>query len=244
MILRSSSGKGRYAANEEDVYVSDSASWAAGGRRGLLYFHGDNETATYSRDFSNIGELHLVNDLADQFQVLSIDAGGTSAWGNATAMARGLDGRTNIQGTWKAKSGTVVCVGVSMGAVTALNFAKANPTLVSAVVCVIPAIDLNDIVTNNRGGLAAQINAAYGGTYSEVTNGPTSNPANYASTFATPTLLYYASDDAVLLPSTVTTFASSAKSASAYSLGALGHTQAAIDAVPRGQVISFLSQFA
>jgi len=242
MLLRSSHGSGRYAASEVDVFVANLAGWA-GGVRGVLYFHGAAASATSCRDYTNIGELHLVNAIAEAFPVLSIDAGGANAFGNSTAVARCSDGRTHLQGTRLAKAGTVLCVGSSMGALTALNYAKANPTHVAAVVGLIPAIDLNDIVTNNRGGLAANVNTAYS-TYNEATHGATSNPATYAATFTTPTRLYYASDDTTCLPGTATAFDTACASATAVSVGALGHTQAAIDAVPRDALLDFLNDFA
>lgn len=241
-MIRSSQGVGRYAASEADVFIASLAGWA-GGVRGVLYFHGAGGSATNCRDYSNIGELNLINAIAECFPVLSIDAGGAQAWGNATAMLRAPDGRTHLQGTRGAKSGTVLAVGSSMGALTALNFAKANPTLVACVVGIIPVIDLNDMVTNNRAGTAAAINTAYS-TYSEATHGPTYNPANYAATFATPTRLWYASDDTTAIPGAVTAFDTACAAASATSLGALGHTQAAIDAAPRDQILTFLSQYA
>lgn len=241
-MLRSYQGSGRYAASEQDVFVASQAGLGAG-VRGVLYFHGAGGSATNCRDYANIGELHLINALAEVFPVLSIDAGGTQNWGNATGVARAGDGRTHLQGTRAAKAGTVLVVGASMGAVTALNYAKANPTHVAAVVGLIPCVDLNDMVTNDRGGLASNINTAYS-TYSEATHGPTSNPANYAASLSVPTQLYYASDDTTAIPGAVTAFDTACASATAISVGALGHTQAAIDAAPRDDILRFLAQYA
>jgi pimeloyl-ACP methyl ester carboxylesterase len=236
-------GSGRYAASEKDVFVSGLAGWA-GGIRGVVYVHGRNDDATVVRSYASIGELNLVNAIAKSFPVLSIDAGGALTYGNSTAVARVGDAVTYLQGTLGAKSGTVLLVGASGGCFAVLNYAKANPSKAGAVVCVNSAVDLNDIVVNNRGGLAAEVNTAYGGAYSEVTHGPTYNPANYAATFATPTLLHYASDDTLAVPSTVTAFDSACASATAVSVGALGHTQAAIDAAPRDDILRFLAQYA
>ena len=243
MTLRSSMGLGRYAASEKDLFVATPTGWA-GGIRGVLFFHGATGTGPGCVDYTVPGTMRLLNAIAERFPVLSIDAGGPQAWGNTTARARAADGRTYLQGTWGAKSGPVLCVGESMGALLAMNYAKANPTHVAAVVGVIPVCDLNDVVSNNRGGAAANINTAYGGTYSEGTHGPTGNPANYAASYATPTRLFYASDDTTVISSTVTAFAAAAQSVTASSLGALGHTEAAVDAVPRPTVLDFLSQYA
>ena len=240
--MRSYQGSGRYAASEGDVFIARGA-MTAGGVRGVIYCHGAGGDATSCRDYARIGELDVINAVAERFPVLSIDAGGAQAWGNSTAVARVGDAVTYLQGTLGAKSGTVLLIGASMGAVTALNYARANPTKVGCVVGIIPVIDLNDMVTNNRGSLAANINTAYG-TYSEATHGPTYNPANYAASLTTPTRLYYASDDATAIPGAVTAFDTACSSATAASVGALGHTQAAIDAAPREEIVEWLAQFA
>lgn len=241
MGLRSSMGSGRYAVGEKDVYVADPQ---LAGVRGVIWCHGATTDATSCRDYSYIGRLHLTNALAERFPLLSIDAGGPQAWGNPTAVARVDDAVTYLQGTKGAKSGTVLLVGVSMGALTALNYAKANPSKVAAIVGIIPVIDLNDMVTNDRGpGSAALINTAYG-TYSEATHGPAYNPATYAASFTTPTRLFYASDDMTCIPAAVTAFDTACAAAAATSLGALGHTEAAIDAAPRDVILAFLAQHA
>lgn len=243
MTLWSSMGLGRYAASQKDVYIADTSA-AAGGLRGVIFCHGRGADATAPRDFAAIGELHLVNAIAAAFPVLSIDAGGPLTYGNSTAVTDVGNAVTYLQGTRAAKSGTVLLVGASMGCLAALNYAKANPSKVGAIVCVNSAIDLNDMVVNNRGGFASEVNTAYGGTYNNATQGPTFNPASYAASFSTPTRLFYSSDDTIAIPATVTTFASTATNATATSVGALGHTEAAIDAAPRDQIVSFLQQYA
>lgn len=242
-MLRSSMGSGRYAASEKDVLVATPAG-LAGGIRGVIFCHGLNADATAPRDYAAIGELHLVNAIAEVFPVLSIDAGGTAAMGNATAVARVGDAVTYAQGTLGWKAGTVLLVGASMGTFSVLNYAKANPSKVGAVVCVNSAIDLNDIVVNNRGGYAATVNTAYGGTYNNGTQGPTCNPASYAASYSTPTRLFYSSDDTIAIPSTITAFAAAATNVTATNVGALGHTEAAIDAASRDTILAFLSQYA
>jgi pimeloyl-ACP methyl ester carboxylesterase len=236
-------GLGRYATAEQDVHVASLAG-LRGGVRGVVYCHGAARDATSCRDYTNYGTLHLVNALAEHFPVLSVDAGGPLAFGNATAVARVGDAVSHLQGTLNATSGTVLLVGASMGALSCLNYAKAHSEKVAAVVGVIPALDLNDIVVNDRAGLGPSVDAAYGGAYSEATHGATYNPATYAATFTTPTRLYYASDDTTAIPGAVTAFDTACGVASAVSLGALGHTEAAIDAAPRDSIVQFLAQYA
>jgi hypothetical protein len=69
-----------------------------------------------------------------------------------------------------------------------------------------PASDVQDIVTNNRGGFAAIVNAAYSGGYSDGTYGAAHNPKLFASTLAAsgiPAWVAYASDDPTVIPSSV-----------------------------------------
>lgn len=242
-MIRSTQGINRTASGENDIYAAPVSAWQ-GGVRGVIYCHGAGTLASTVPDYSYIGEMHVYNAVANVFPTLIVDAGGSNNWGNPTATLRIADAVTHLQGTRGAKSGKVLLIGASMGFLTAMNYTKANPTKVAAILGLVPCVDINDMVTNNRAGTAAAINTAYGGTYVEATNGPTSNPSNYKASITTPIRLYNASDDAICVPSTITSFVAGVPSATAVSVGALGHTQAAIDAAPRDQILAFLQQYA
>jgi S-formylglutathione hydrolase FrmB len=244
--MRSSQGINRTASGENDIYAAPIAAWA-GGVRGVIYCHGAGTLASNIPDYNSLGEMHVYNDLAERYPTLVVDAGGANNWGNATSVARIGDAVTHLQGASpgrNAKSGTVLMIGASMGFLTAMNYAKANPTKVGCIVGLLPVLDLNDFVTNNRGGFASAINTAYGGAYIEATHGPTSNPYNYRASITTPMQIYTASDDPWCIPSIATAFDSAVASCTQYDVGALSHTQAAIDAANRTQILSFLSTYA
>lgn len=154
-------------------------------------------------------------------------------FGNSTAVGYVANIRTYGQSNWGFASGKVDLMGGSAGAAAALNFAKANPTLVNAIALIIPGVDLQDIDTNNRGGFSAAIQTAYGGAVPDA-----SNPAdNTASFTGFPIKIWYSTDDPVVLPEIVTTFAS-AVGADIQSLGAIGHANTSIN--PQ-QVVDFFN---
>lgn len=139
-------------------------------------------------------------------------------WGNATAQGRVTDLRTFAQSTFGYASGKVNLIGGSMGGLIALNWAKANPTLVQSIALIIPAVNPQDIYDNNRGGYAAEISTAWGGRPSDA-NTPAKNAASFT---AIPTKVWYSTNDPICIASEATTFASAA-GAETQSLGAVGH---------------------
>lgn len=238
--MRTSAGLSRATSGDNDIFLGPVGAWSPGGLPGVLFCHGANQTCYVSRATTTTGQFALTNALGEAFSLAITDTGGTAAWGNNTSIAAVGQVKTWLQGTWGAKAGKVALVGVSMGAVTALNYARANPTLVSCVVVCIPVIDLNDIVVNNRGSLAASVNTAYGGTYNDGTDGPTHSPAQYAASFTVPTLGYYSSDDTTAIASAVTTFDTACAAATFNSVGALGHSEAAVAAAPTSAILDFI----
>jgi S-formylglutathione hydrolase FrmB len=162
---------------------------------------------------------------------------GTSSdalWGNSAALTRVSNLKTYFQGSLPlAAAGTVDLIGISQGATTALNWAKANPTLVRRIALLVPAVDIQDIYTNDRGSLAAGISAAYGGAPPDA-----STPAKNAASFTGFTMkIWRATDDPICTPTTVDAFAT-ATGATTASLGAVGHSITALDGQ---QVAAFLA---
>jgi pimeloyl-ACP methyl ester carboxylesterase len=145
---------------------------------------------------------------------------------------------TNASGG-AAKTDKCLLVGGSMGGLMAVNWAYRNPTKVAAVALIIPVLDLEDVYTNNRGGLASQITAAYGGAPDYATRSPIQLASGLAGI---PTKVWYATDDPVTPNiATNTTFAGSVGvSASTRLMGAVGHTFSAVDA---DEVMTFLAPY-
>jgi pimeloyl-ACP methyl ester carboxylesterase len=229
--------------NEYDIFWAPIPGWT-GSLPGVLFCHGAGGLAPQQwRDRSTAGHLALANALGKNYSCGAGDMGGTSTWGNNTSITALGQLQTWLQGTKNATAGKIALVGVSMGACAALNYARANPTLVACLVVVIPILDLNDVVTNNRGGFASAVNTAYGGTYSDTTDGPTHSPVKYAASFTIPTLIYYAPDDAIATVGPVNTFTAACASSTKVSVGNTGHSEASVSAVPPADVVAYIRNY-
>lgn len=237
--MRSSYGVARYVAAEGDVLAGPTTGYGHPGTvTGVVWCHGVGGNALYAKDLSKVGAWPLFHALAEKFMIVSADLGGDT-WGNATANTRVGQAITYLQAQG-AKAGKVALVGLSMGAVVALNYAREFPGNVSCVAAIIPVVDIEDVRANNRSGLAASINAAHGGAYDQATMGATRNPVTFASTLNLPVKIWNASDDTTALASRVAAFDAAAPNCDVVSLGALGHTEAAIAAATPSDVISWL----
>jgi pimeloyl-ACP methyl ester carboxylesterase len=85
-----------------------------------------------------------------------------NGWGNDAAVAD-IDTARVFLGTLGCATDKVLLVGASMGVVDALNYARAHPDRVAAIVGMIPGSDVNDLRDNNRAGTTqAAINTAWG----------------------------------------------------------------------------------
>lgn len=180
----------------------------------VLLGHGSNGDSIYSQAEEPV--LDSTRLLADSRYVVAVgDLGSTTHWGNDTAVTRVGQLKSFVQGSSvlpvQAKAGGVFIFAKSMGTLAALNFARANPTLVKAIASVWPCIDLNDMYVNNRGGFASEISTVYGGAPPSSKN-PAANTSELAGI---PILLMPTSGDTVTpkaqsdalktaLPSTVT----------------------------------------
>lgn len=157
---------------------------------GVLWFHGSGETGRtqYSED-----PIKAILDELSESSVVIVADFGLQTWANNTVVARAVEamnyGEANlgVTGKW-------TLVGASMGNSSSFATAKANPTRVKGITGVIPLMDIVDIMAK---GAVAEVNAAYGGTYSDTTDGPNHNPIKMATTID-PTLpihLWAAPDD-------------------------------------------------
>lgn len=213
--------------------------------RGVMFVHGAGGGATYCLDaYGRQGSL--TKAIADSgFTCFAGDIGGPATWGNATAMARMTTAYNYFQAQPGVAPGKIALVSGSMGALTSLNWAAANPTLVSAVVSVVPVINPTDIVTNNRQGYASLVHAAYGGAWSEATYGATYNPRTRATAGAfagLPMLLFYGTVDTLCMPAETQGFAASVgASCTLVPLTGLGHEEAAYTSVDHAQAVAFLT---
>lgn len=200
--------------------------WRGGGTvRGIIASHGATGSDLDPLSFTTFPHwAPILQRLCGMgYPIISVNAGG-SLFGNDTVISTYMPAALTRLAAMGAKTDKVALFGCSMGNLTGMNWARANPTKVACIAGVAPASDLNDIVTNNRDGQAANVNAAYGGAYSDATMGATHNPARYGATLAgIPTRLYYSDADPAIPPATVTALATLiGASATATDLGNLG----------------------
>lgn len=239
----------RYNAAELAVTMLPTTWQRNGSKPGVIFCHGftQDETVPYLSQLT--GQVPVLNRLAEKYPV-ACGAFGGATWGNDTVLGMVTSTRTVLQSAViGAKAGKVILVGVSMGGLSILNWAKANPTLVAGVVLIIGGIDIEDCQANNRGGLASSINAAYpGGVYVDSTQKANHNPAYMATLGAytnIPIQVWYANDDAIWPPSITTAFAATnGANTTLHSVGALGHTEAAVAAMDLDAMMAFVDTVA
>lgn len=239
-MIRTSVGKDRYAAGEEDIVLGTMRSWNLAQPEGVLFCHGAGDTALQA--FAKVLQRETMTALARHATVLVADLGFAS-FGNATAITRVGQAITYLRSTW-GQSGPVVMVGISMGAITALAYTLAHPTEVKACALVIPGLDIADLHTHNVLGVPALIDAAYPPAYSDATDGPTHSPIHFAGSLPAnlPIHLWTSSDDNLAVPSTADAFVAARPQTARTDLGALGHTDTAISAA-RPAVTDFVEQY-
>jgi hypothetical protein len=186
-----------------------------GSRKGVLMLYGATSDldAWFGVD-PLFGEVSGI--CAQQFPLATLSTGVT--WGNSTIRTQMSTLRTNIQSSGLFASGKVHLVGVSMGGLCALNWAKANPTLVQSITLLIPVVDVQAVYDADRGGFAASIAAAHGGRPPD-----SENPADNTGSFTgIPTRLYYSTTDTITLAAEQEASAAGS-GATLVSMGAVGH---------------------
>ena len=238
----------RYGANDiasGETYIVVRPKNFKAAKRAILYVHGV-EASDGSVAWQQYAERRaLFNGLVDAGHVLlSCTHGGNSTWGNSTVMSRITAAKNFLLALPGVSATKVALLGTSMGGLASLNWAAANPLVASCVVGIIPAVNLTDVHTNNRGGFTSAINTAYGGTYSEASNGATNNPATIAAAggFAGfPIQLWYGNSDTIVVPSTVTGFDAAVGASCEANVMSGGHSEAIVSQVSLSSVLSFIA---
>lgn len=235
-MLAARTATGAYVAAESHVTLAGAA--PAGAVRGVISCHGSGVLGpAWAMTDPNVAALNQL--LASQgFPVICPDLGGGNTWGNDTSVTRVGQAWTQVVAEG-AKADKVLLLGGSMGTLTALNYAKANPTNVAAIALVLPIVDLQDAHDNR--GFTAVSETAYGGNAAYLTALAAHNPAvNTASFAGIPIKLWYSTDDPYAFPATVTAFDTAIASATSQTIGANAHTTAGLDPY---QVLDFLRPY-
>lgn len=235
-----SRGVGVYASGQRhNVWFHRLDPFTPNANTGVILAPGFLGTADYFTEYYSPVDLKA-KELAQRIPMqrvpaIATDMGGSSTWGNDTAIAACGSTLTYLNTATKARTDRVVLVGLSMGALTVLNWARANPSKVAAIGLFLPAVNLADIHDNDRSGLASAIESAYGGAAGYAADGPSHDPANFTSSYTgMPIRIWYSTDDTTAVPSVVTAFGT-AVGATLTSMGNVGHSISSLDAVDAAQ---------
>lgn len=177
---------GRYDADETDVTFYTTGAT----KPGLIVCHSRAASGLSTAFDASMRDYWA--ELSEHYTVCVSDLGGPVEWGNIQTR----DAITQIRSMLSSKfgvTGKTAILGMSMGGLAALNYTKAFPANVAYTALLAPAINLNDMRFYNAttdtndgstpGTYNPEINAAYGGTYNNTTQGPTYNPHFYRATY-------------------------------------------------------------
>lgn len=234
---------GLYAAGETHVFHWERTYKPDSTKRPIIWCHQHTGSAA-----STMPPAHSVYGIealaAAGHPVIAADLGGGSTWGSDASLARLTDAFNYIVAQMGAKSDKALLWGGSMGTLTALLWAKANPTKVAALAAALPVVNLQDVHDNRSFGgtvYSTVIEAAYGSAANYNAALPNKNPAASPGSFTNiPMKFWYSDDDPVAVPSEVASFASATGAAKA-SYGAQGHT---FNGLKLGDVRDFLTSYA
>lgn len=171
----------------------------------------------------------------------------SSMFGNDASVIRENDALTYARANGAHPTAPPVILGLSNGSVCGFRWVRENPA--SAMIAILPALDLQEVYETNTflaqddigtawgialdgSGIlpdkASPINSALNGYYADV-----------------PTQLHYASDDALStiysgVGTAIDAFSTAVPEADIHNLGALGHSAAAIQAVNIDSLVEFV----
>lgn len=233
---------GAYFAGQKSVLESPRIKQA--GRRPVIYLHGATANALSIKGQLGFGLARTVRQVADLgYTVLATDLGAsTTNWGNdSDFMPRMDDTYTNLVTRGLISDGDPVhLLAASMGTVGALRWAQDNPTKVDALAAMIPAYDMQAHRVQNV-TLRSQIDAAYSVTYPAALPAGV-NPPDFIEDLVgiLDFVCWYSSNDESAFVDGAQDLAE-ALGGTATSLGPLGHTDAALGAVPALDIATFFA---
>lgn len=233
--------RGIVAENEDDLIVYPDLNVQY--RKPVIYCHG-SESADFggAYDWMKIpSRWRLVRELCRKSSMLSSDLGGNQTWGNSTAISRVGSAYNVIQAIPGVSTGKVIVFGQSMGALSALNWARINKSKVCAIVLLIPVINLNDLAQSSQYG--SNVNNAYGG-YSDAAYGATNNPlicSRNGDFNGIPILLMYGVNDTLCKKEFAIEFSENCNMCTSVSLDG-GHTEIIQNLINIDIVSSFMDE--
>jgi pimeloyl-ACP methyl ester carboxylesterase len=199
-------------------------------KKPAIFCHGAGDTASTFNAYIKVGQRAIFDEVAQTYILHAGDLGGAYTFGNQSAVDAVDDAYDYLVSAWGC-TGPALLVAGSMGMTVALNYAKRFPTRVKAIAGAIPLTHLTGLYVSGV-GQAANIDAAYGGTYDPVLEGALWDPAQFVRNEVSNDLrmkVWYATDDPLVFPVYTTEFLTVLRpQTERQSLGALGHSEAAL----------------
>lgn len=197
----------------------------------IAVVHHAHQSSAYQLRFNSPGMRSVVDYLSMVGYVVVVgDFGaaghnpngfGAAQWGNDDNQ-QGINSAKNFGVSYGGSSTKkLFLVGLSMGACATLSYAGRYPANVAGVLGILPAIDISAYKNAAANGLPESfrttIDAAYGGSYSNATDGPTHNPRVMADTgvYTMPIQLWWGYEDVYAPYHLVSAFYAAVKSANA-----------------------------
>ncbi len=175
MRLQQTSGK--IQAGEQEVALFPRAAFPT--RPGIIYAHGAEGSNPGGMAWMNLSwRWPIMRESCARAAMICPELAGNAAWGNDTVIARMTASYNYLQTLPGVTPGKVSILAQSMGATSAVAWARANLSKVDRICLLIPVINLTDL--RNNSSYQAAIDAAYGGTYTEAAYGATHNPLTIA----------------------------------------------------------------
>lgn len=228
-----------------------------GTRRWIIYMHYGGVGAYEHLRAAYQGAGRLLQQIGDRIPILAIDGGtipgsgtddGTSTIGNTTAVNRIADAVAWVIDPTKGggKTDKVILMGASGGATGIVNYAKANPTKVAAMVGILPTSDLQNARVNDWGpGERASIDSAHGVVYPAALPAGVDPSTTYSGAVGIPAKAFYSASDTAVPHSTVTDLWITKLGGTEQAISPdSGHGDASVGAVNPADVIAFLAPYA
>lgn len=247
-----SQGKGQYAASaptEKHVGITSRLYKPDGTKRAVIWCHsaGGDATEPVIATNNTLPLLQAVTDLG--LPIISADFSGL-AWGNDAAQARVTDALAYARTAFGAHATLPpILLGVSMGGLLSLNWARANPTLVRALALMYPVTNLqamHDGTGGIVGNAATSTEAAYGGNLAGFNAAvATHNPAQNTSAYTgVPIKIWYSTADTTVGTANQTAFISAVggSNLTTVTVGAAAHAD--MTQIPPAELAAFVSTYA
>lgn len=251
MLTNVATERAKFSANEESIIWYDRQGRHK--QRPLVLFCHTTGVTTKGINHPAFGQWQVPERIASWgFCVVAGDLGvdqaaapndGRNTWGNAVARARIETIRVAMMASGMCLNAPIIIIGASMGGLNAFNYTVNNAANVRGLVTIMGVAALNTTYQANRGSAGSLIAGAHGVVFNAALPAGVDPILIYAPIVHKPFLAFYATDDTAVLPSeTIALEAVMGKNSQLVSLGALGHTEAAIAATAsRPELLDFIA---